>query len=95
MVIVGMQRDDGRFETVRPGYRPDGSREELAARPENLRWLVEEYDGLAAGDEVDFAGGEIVLLGVDRERAYWACKQETSCSGQFQYVWVPEQLLRA
>ena len=95
MVNVDMQRADGRFETVRPGSRSDGSREELAARPENLRWLVEEYDGLAAGDEVDFAGGEIVLLRVDRERAYWACKQETSCSGQFQYVWVPEQLLRA
>ena len=95
MANVGMQRADGRFETARPGSRPDESREELAVRPGNLRRLVEEYDGFSTGDEVDFAGGEIVLLGFDRDRAYWACKQEMSCSGQIQNVWVPEQLLRA
>ena len=87
-----MQRDNGRFETVRPGYRPDGSREELAARPENLRLLFEEYQGLFAGDEVDFAGGDLELLGFDPEKAYWEGKQEIS-SGQYQYVWVPERLL--
>ena len=53
-----MQRADGRFETARPGSRADGSREESAVRPENLRLFLEEYDGLAPGDEVAFAGGE-------------------------------------
>ena len=84
-----MQRDNGRFETVRPGYRPDGSREELAARPENLWLLLEEDQGFTAGDEVDFVGGVLELLGFDTEAAFLAGKQEIS-SGQYQYVWVPE-----
>ena len=78
------------FETVRPGSRPDGSREELAARPENLRLLLAEYQGITAGDEVDFVGGVLELLGFDPETACWAGKQEIS-SGQYQYVWVPER----
>ena len=88
LVIIGKQRGNGRFETVRPGSRPDGSREELAARPENLRLLLAEYQGIAAGDEVDFVGGVLELLGFDPETACWAGKQEIS-SGQYQYVWVP------
>ena len=36
--------------------REDGSRSQLALRPDNLRWLFEEYNRLAAGEEVDFAG---------------------------------------
>ena len=51
-----MQCADGRFETVRPISREDGSRSQLALRPDNLRWLFEEYNRLAAGEEVDFAG---------------------------------------
>ena len=94
MAMVGVQRADGRFETARPGSRSDGSRDELAVRPENLRLLLEEYGGFAAGDEVDFAGGEVVLLGFDRETDYWACTQDVSGSGQCQYVWIPEQLVR-
>ena len=90
---VGEQRTDGRFETVRPGIRDGGAREELTARPENLRLLFEEYQGLFAGDEVDFAGGDLELLGFDPEKAYWEGKQEIS-SGQYQYVWVPDRLLR-
>ena len=90
LAIVGMRCDNGRFETVRPGYRPDGSREELAARPENLRLLLAEYQGITAGDEVDFVGGVLELLGFDPETACWAGKQEIS-SGQYQYVWVPER----
>ena len=64
----------------------------MAARPENLRLLFEEYRGLSAGDEVEFAGGVLELLGFDPENAYWAGKQEMS-SGYYQYVWVPERLL--
>ena len=90
LVIIGKQRDNGRFETVRPGSRPDGSREELAARPENLRLLLAEYQGITAGDEVDFVGGVLELLGFDPETACWAGKQEIA-SGQYQYVWVPER----
>ena len=90
LVIIGKQRGNGRFETVRPGSRPDGSREELAARPENLRLLLAEYQGITAGDEVDFVGGVLELLGFDPETACWAGKQEIS-SGQYQYVWVPER----
>ena len=78
------------FETVRPGSRPDGSREELAARPENLQLLLAEYQGLTASDEVDFVGGVLELLGFDPETTCWAGKQEIS-SGQYQYVWVPER----
>ena len=97
LVSVGLQRADHRFETARPGFREDGSREELAVRPENLRWLSVEFNGFAAGDAVIFDGGEIVLLGFDAVTAYWACKQEMSRfeeSVRFQYVWVPEMHLR-
>ena len=87
---VGEQRTDGRFETVRPGIRDGGAREELTARPENLRLLLAEYQGITAGDEVDFVGGVLELLGFDPETACWAVKQEIS-SGQYQYVWVPER----
>ena len=41
---------------------------------------------------MDFAGGDLELLGFDPENAYWAGKQEMS-SGYYQYVWVPERLL--
>ena len=97
LICVGLQRADHRFETARPGFREDGSREELAVRPENLRWLSVEFNGLAAGDAVVFDGGDIVLLGFDPVTAYWACKQEMSRledSVRFQYVWVPEMHLR-
>ena len=58
LVSVGVQRADGRFETVRPG-----SRIELAVRPANLRWFLRSYGGDTAGDVVDFDDGEIELLG--------------------------------
>ena len=58
---VGAQRADVRFETVRPG-----SGDQLAARPANLRWLLDAYNGRAAGDDVDFEdGSEIELIGFD------------------------------
>ena len=42
---------------------------------------------------MDFAGGDLELLGFDLVNGYWAGKQEVS-SGQYQYVWVPDRLLR-
>ena len=61
LVKVRSQRpEDGRYETVRPS-----SGRELAAWPANLRGLLNEFEGRAAGDTVDFADGEVELLGFD------------------------------
>ena len=62
-----------RVETVRPG-----SGTELAVRPENLRGLLDSYDGLAAGDEVAFADADRELLGRDYGRA-----REKTCMSRF------------
>ena len=79
-VRVGSRRANGRFATERPG-----SREQLAVRPENMRELLETYDGHAAGEEVDFGDGEFELLGYDPGGANWACRK----AGM--YCWVPER----
>ena len=70
LVRVGSQRPNGRFETVRPG-----SGRNLAVRPTNLRVLLEEFSGRAAGDTMDFDDGEIELLGFDAQESYWACQK--------------------
>ena len=62
-----------RVETVRPG-----SGTELAVRPENLRGLLDSYDGRAAGDEVAFADADRELLGRDYGRA-----REKTCMSRF------------
>ena len=79
LVRLGSHRADGRIETERPG-----SGQEMAARPENLRGLLDVYDGRAAGDKMEFDDGEIELLGIDPKEAHWACKK-----GSW-YLWIPE-----
>ena len=78
LVRVGSRRANGRFETERPG-----SHDRQAVRPENLRELLETYDGHAAGDEVAFGDDEFKLIGYDPVGACWACKKEGM------YCWVP------
>ena len=53
LVRVLSQRENGQFETVRPG---SGNR--LAVRPENLRGLLESLEGCTAGDRIGFDDGE-------------------------------------
>ena len=78
LVKVRSQRPDGRFETVRPG-----SGKKLAAWPANLRGLLDEYEGRAAGDNIDFADGEVELLGFYTQEALWAGKTANV------YMWIP------
>ena len=78
LVRVGSQRPNGRFETVRPG-----SGRNPAVRPANLRVLLEEFNGRAAGDTMDFDDGEIELLGFDAQESYWACQKA------HMYLWIP------
>ena len=73
LVRVVSRCEDGRLETVRPG-----SRTKLAVRPENLRGLLDSYDGRAAGDEVAFADADRELLGRDYGRA-----REKTCMSRF------------
>ena len=88
LVRVGIQRLNGRFETVRAG-----TQEKLAVRPENLRWLLQSYDGRAVGDDLadeDDGYGEIVLLGFDPVREQWACKHLLTREGgsaRYRYRW--------
>ena len=70
LVRVGSRRANGRFKTFRPG-----SGDQLAVRPENLRGLLEKYDGRHAGDKMAFDDGELELLGFDPVEAFWACKK--------------------
>ena len=77
LVKVRSQRPDGRFETVRPG-----SGRNLAVRPANLRVLLEEFNGRAAGDTMDFDDGEIEILGFDAQESYWACQKA------HMYLWI-------
>ena len=62
-----------------------GSRTKLAVRPENLRGLLDSYDGRAAGDEVAFADADRELLGFDPVEALWACKKANM------FLWVPSR----
>ena len=73
---VGSERPNGRFETVRPG-----SGRNLAVRPANLRVLLEEFNGRAAGDTMDFDDGEIELLGFDAQESYWLARRRTCIYG--------------
>ena len=88
LVRVGIQRLNGRFETVRAG-----TKDKLAVRPENLRWLLQSYDGRAVGDDLadeDDGYGELVLLGFDPEREQWACKHLLNREGgsaRYRYRW--------
>ena len=88
LVRVGIQRLNGRFETVRAG-----TQEKLAVRPENLRWLLQSYDGRAVGDDLadeDDGYGELVLLGFDPVREQWACKHLLNREGgsaRYRYRW--------
>ena len=88
LVRVGIQRVSGRFETVRAG-----TKEKLAVRPENLRWLLQSYDGRAVGDDLadeDDGYGELVLLGFDPVREQWACKHLLNREGgsaRYRYRW--------
>ena len=88
IVRVGNQRTNGRFETVRPG-----SKDKLAVRPENLRWLLGSYDGRNAGDDLadeDDGYGELVLLGFDTVKEQWACKHLLTREGgpaRYRYRW--------
>ena len=88
LVRVGIQRLNGRFETVRAG-----TQEKLAVRPENLRWLLQSYDGRAVGDDLadeDDGYGELVLLGFDPVRQQWACKHLLNREGgsaRYRYRW--------
>ena len=88
LVRVGIQRLSGRFETVRAG-----TQEKLAVRPENLRWLLQSYDGRAVGDDLadeDDGYGELVLLGFDPVRQQWACKHLLNREGgsaRYRYRW--------
>ena len=78
-VKVRSQRpEDGRYETVRPG-----SGRELAAWPANLRGLLNEFEGRAAGDTVDFPDGEVELLGFDTQEGHWAGRKANV------YMWIP------
>ena len=72
LVRVLSQRENGQFVTVRPG---SGNR--LAVRPENLRGLLESFEGCTAGDRFGFDDGEVELLAFDAERQLWACHQQT------------------
>ena len=79
LVKVRSQRpEDGRYETVRPS-----SGRELAAWPANLRGLLNEFEGRAAGDTMDFADGEVELLGFDTQEGHWAGRKENV------YMWIP------
>ena len=82
LVRVGSQIANGRFETVRPG-----SGDQLAVRLENLRGLLEKYDGRAVGDEMAFDDGVLEPLGFDPE-AFWAGKKANI------YLWVPARYFR-
>ena len=88
LIRVGIQRLNGRFETVRAG-----TQEKLAVRPENLRWLLQSYDGRAVGDDLadeDDGYGELVLLGFDPVREQWACKHLLNREGgsaRYRYRW--------
>ena len=88
LVRVGIQRVSGRFETVRAG-----TKEKLAVRPENLRWLLQSYEGRAVGDDLadeDDGYGELVLLGFDPVREQWACKHLLNREGgsaRYRYRW--------
>ena len=75
---VRSQRPGGPFETVRPG-----SGRELAAWPANLRGLLDEFEGRAAGDTMDFADGEVEPLGFGTQGAYWAGRKANV------YMWIP------
>ena len=78
LVRVGSRLANGRYETMRPG-----SRDQQAVRPDNIRELLDTYGGCAAGDEVPFDDGALLLLGFDPVEAYWACKKANI------YCWVP------
>ena len=86
MVRVGSQRDNGRFETSCLGTGV-----KLTVRPENLRGMLESYDGYTAGDKVTYEDSELELLGFDFEAQRWACKQpkkQEDGSVQYWYLWV-------
>ena len=70
IVRVGSQRDNGRFETSCLGTGV-----KLTVRPENLRGMLESYDGYTAGDKVTYEDSELELFGFDFEAQRWACKQ--------------------
>ena len=88
LVHVGIQRTDGRYETVRVG-----SKHKLAVWPDNLRWLLQSYDGRVAGDDLadeDDGYGELVLLGYDPVNEQWACKHLLTRVGgtaRYRYRW--------
>ena len=82
-----------------PSRRLGRSRRGLLIWPKNLRWLLDIYNGVTAGTQIDFDGGEIELLGFDYEAGHMACEQEMltdeSNQTQYRYLWVPERLIRA
>ena len=88
LVRVGIQRTDGRYETVRVG-----SKHMLAVWPDNLRWLLQSSDGRVAGDDLadeDDGYGELVLLGYDPVNEQWACKHLLTRVGgtaRYRYRW--------
>ena len=52
------------------------------------RVLLEEFNGRAAGDTMDFDDGEIELLGCDAQESYWACQKA------HMYLWIPAYSFR-
>ena len=91
MVRVGCSRGDGRVVTLRPA-----SDEEIAVRPENLRILLQQFDGCAAGDLFEREEGEVVLLGFDAAERRWAGELEIELGDgrcEYQYLWIPEAAL--
>ena len=85
---VGIQRTDGRYETVRVG-----SKHKLAVWPDNLRWLLQSSDGRVAGDDLadeDDGYGEFVPLGYNPVKEQWACKHLLTRVGgtaRYRYRW--------
>ena len=60
-------------------------------RPENLRGMLESYDGYAAGGKDTYEDSELELLGFDFEAQRWGCKQpkkQEDGSVKYWYLWV-------
>ena len=92
LVRVGEPRGDGRIVTMRPASQKD----KIAVRPENLRILLQRYDGRAAGDSLEHPSGDVVLLGFDAAANRWAGELVIELGEgrrEYQYLFIPEASL--
>jgi hypothetical protein len=91
IVRIRAPRDDGRIVTV-PLYG-----EKIAARAENLRELLADYNGLAAGNVLVRDGLEVALLGFDSVTRRWAFEVNVPLedgSVEPDRRWLPEDSIR-